>query len=93
MVEVKEAVKIAILYMNDLYDAAEVENLLLEEVELSEDEKHWLVTLSFKRQIEKLSELAYAMNHLTPEKEIRAYKVIKINTNDGQVESMKIRQL
>ncbi len=92
MIDVKEAVKIATGYMRDLYEADDIPNLLLEEVELSEDEKSWLVTLGFTREFLKPSPLAIAVTNDSP-REIRAYKVVRLNAVNGQVESLKIRKL
>lgn len=51
----------------------------LEEVELSEDEQYWLVTLSY--QVENFPEL------------VREYKSFKIHTESGKVVAMKIREV
>jgi hypothetical protein len=92
MFDVKEAVKIAVSYMKDLYQPEEIPNLLLEEAELSEDSKYWLVTLGFTRELVKASPFAIALTN-EPIREIRAYKVIKINIEDRRVEAMQIRKL
>lgn len=46
---VKDAVKIAAEYVGDLLSGEKIGDLRLEEVEASEDEKSWYVTLGFSR--------------------------------------------
>jgi hypothetical protein len=77
MMDVKQAVKIAQDYMDGLYRNS-VRGLLLEEVELSDDEQFWYVTLSWDVDI------------LGTE---RTYKIFKIKADDGRVISMKMRTL
>ena len=56
------------------------EDITLEEVELSEDEKFWFITLG---------NIEYRKG-LLPGYE-RRYKIFKVNSDTGQVMSMKIR--
>jgi hypothetical protein len=77
MMDVKDAVKVAENYMDSLYSDS-VRGLLLEEVELSDDEQFWCVTLSWDVDILGTQ---------------RTYKVFKIRANDGTVVSMKMRTL
>jgi hypothetical protein len=98
MVDLKEAVKIARDFMTDLYDGDRLSGLLLEEVELSGDEKSWLITFGFDTNRPTLepdsthgglrlsSAIAYP-------KYVREYKTIKVRAEDGKPESMKIRKL
>jgi hypothetical protein len=76
MVDVKEAAKTASDYLAGLYSLDAWDDLRLEEVELTEDEKYWLITLSYqdKKMIPR-----------------RQYKIFKINAETGKVQSMKIR--
>lgn len=78
MIDVKEAVKIAYEYFRSL--RPESGSVQLEEVEPTEDEGYWLITLS----------------HSSPDLfdvENRQYKTLKVNATDGRVVSMKIRVL
>ena len=52
MIDIKEAVKKAHEYITNIYPGDNFKNLYLEEVELSEDEKFWLVTFGFDRYYE-----------------------------------------
>lgn len=90
VIDVKQAVRSAIRYVNDLYEQKEPTDFMLEEVELSDDGKYWLITISFpqyQRQTNPLVALT------TPNYEQRIYKTIKVHTENGQAISMKIRQV
>jgi hypothetical protein len=95
MIDVKEAVKIAVDYLRNLYDSTELKDILLEEVVLSDDEKYWYVTLGFSRKVESMNPWGKLGLNTTEElsnKEYkREYKVFQIDTASGQVRSMKIR--
>ena len=45
IIEVQKAAHIAFDYLQQLYPSNEVTPLMLEEVELSEDENYWFITL------------------------------------------------
>lgn len=74
MVDIKRAVQNATEYLHQLglriYSDVE-----LEETELSEDEKFWIVTLGYKRDA------------IGP----RKYKSFTVRASDGEVVAMKIR--
>lgn len=71
----KEASEKSAEYLNDLRGIPNYD-IQLEEVELSPDEKYWLVTLSFPS--------GYLGN-------VRNYRIFKVNAETGEVLSMKIR--
>ncbi|MFW5845972.1 MAG: hypothetical protein ACOCXJ_07080 [Planctomycetota bacterium] len=83
MIDVKEAVRLATDYIKDLYDERELEDLTLEEVELSEDEQWWLVTLGHARRLSGMD--GFGGQHR------RCLRVFSIRADSGQVQSMKIR--
>jgi len=87
MINVKNAVKSAYDYFQSIQDLMNnhIEDLNLEEVELSEDEKFWLITLGFDRPIKT--------PNLFEEKYKRVYKLFKVNSETGAVEAMKIREV
>ena len=92
--DVRAAVGVARNYFSSIQDliSLEIQDIRLEEVELSEDEQFWLVTLGYN-----LPKPA-SPNSLIPEmiKGVefeRYYKIIKINADTKEVESMKIREL
>lgn len=92
MIDVKEAAKRAAEYFADLYPPDTYADLQLEEVELTEDEKFWLITLSYKperstqpTQVEKLLNL--------PPSVTRRFKQFKIDSENGKVYAMTIRKV
>jgi hypothetical protein len=80
MIVVKEAVRKAAEYFEDLYHG-QFKNVLLEEVELSDG--YWLVTLGYDVVPDVFSQLSGIR---------RRYKVFKIDGDTGDVMSMKIRE-
>jgi hypothetical protein len=88
MIEIKEAVKIAMDLVHDLYDPDSVNNPLLEEVILSQDEKNWAVTIGFdygERQVPPPSSFP---SESTPSRRNRIYKLILINIENGKPVAM-----
>jgi hypothetical protein len=81
MIGVQRAVASARDFAGGLLDAEKLSGISLEEVELSADERFWLVTLGFPA-LGRWSELAGAG---------RDYKVFKVDAETGIVSSMKIR--
>ena len=97
-INVKDAVRIAVEYVRGLYAPEELLDLRLEEVELSESGKYWLVTLGFVPEIKKqqrpIEPAAGGLLSMLRSQDLeREYKVVKINATSGDVQSMKIRQL
>lgn len=88
MIDAKESVRIAMEAMGELYGGEQTPQLMLEEVELSEDGRSWQVTLSFFRPIQKS-----AIEAMTGQPGVPVYKVLAIDAESGQVHSMKVRQM
>ena len=92
-IDVRAAVHAAQIYFQSLQDLMgnETTNLRLEEVELSEDKKFWLITLGY--------DLSNSVKNNPLETigigivENREYKIFKVDSETGEVESMKIREL
>ncbi len=91
MIDVKQAVKVATEYFVDLYVPNVFNDVQLEEVELTEDENYWLITLSYEKPISKTDSLGPigAMANLA--KRERGYKIFKIEADTEKAVSMKIR--
>lgn len=89
MIDVKEATRIAINYFSEL--VAPVQGLLLEEVELSPDDKFWEITLGYYPPPPPFSTLFPVSQDFKIED--RQYKELKIDTANGKVLSMKIRKV
>jgi hypothetical protein len=93
MVDVKEAAQRAADYFAKIYSDKPYSDVLLEEVELSEDEKYWLITLSYAYELPTVS-LVSPMNPFAKLKDgPRRYKLFKIDAATGNVKAMKIRSL
>ncbi len=87
---VKNAVKMAIEYVTDIFDTEQPENIGLEEVFLNEHDNVWEVTIGFSRpwDHQKVGLLASVQN-LNP---TRQYKIVKIDNDTEEVKSIKIRE-
>jgi len=94
MLDVRQAVAIAASYLTDLLAGEPIADVRLEEVELSEDEAVWNVTLSLLREPRLSSgNAASPMLQVIAPKLERLYKIVVIDANSGAVKSMKIRHL
>ena len=84
MINVKEATDKAKEYLLSFFPDAE--NVQLEEVELRVDKAHWLVTISYEGTSNSVaSSLLVGKTVL--------YKVFRIDAKNGDVISMKIRDI
>jgi len=92
MIDVKTAVQIAANHLGTLYEGYKIYDILLEEVERSEDGKWWLVTLGFSRPLPPQSIPALLKAWGAPDYK-REFKVFQIDSTDGLVRSMKIRKV
>jgi hypothetical protein len=89
MIDVKQAVKVSYDFVNQLYGSEPLKQLTLEEVELTEDDRFWLVTLGLTRPEAALNPIeAFIMP-----KQKREYKIIKVRADSGVVQSMKMREV
>jgi hypothetical protein len=85
MIDVKQAAQSASNFIAGLYSNETISDVMLEEVELSEDGKYWLITLSFAAPSSSVHPILGIRGRL--------YKIFKIDTDTGEVLSMKIREL
>ena len=90
MIDVKQAVSIAISNLNGLYPDTELAEIMLEEVELSSDSQHWLVTIGFDRP-KKYTGAGIGFPFPVAATE-RVYKTITISSDQGQFVSMRMRE-
>jgi len=71
---------------------AEIQDVLLEEVRRSEDERYWLVTMGFSRPVSPArNTLNLFENVLNPQMK-REYKIFEIDSTNGDVRAMRIRE-
>jgi hypothetical protein len=89
VIDAGKAVLAARIYIRS-HSGTFIKDLLLEEVELTDDRKFWLITLGFTQLTGSLEDL---LSTEAPEKEEIKYKIFKVNAETGKVESMKIREL
>jgi hypothetical protein len=92
-IDVRQAVIAAKEYLQSLKDqiGRQIEDLRLEEVELSEDKNFWLITLGFSRPADRAKNPLADLTD-SPKYE-REYKIFKIDSQTGEVQSMKIREV
>lgn len=87
--DVKEAVKAAKTYVQEVFSEEKLTNLGLEEVERDEHLNLWRVTLGFSRPWNTPRNPLYAVTQ-TPNP-VRAYKIVSLN-DSGKVVSIKLRE-
>jgi len=87
MISSNDAIDAAKKYLPDIA-GIDAHNIILEETELSDDNKFLYITLSFYRKRNSKEKNILDMDFL-PEYE-RAYRVFKVDTETGKVISMKI---
>jgi hypothetical protein len=80
LITAKRANEIARTYLKNLKNP---KNILLEEVEQSDDGKYWLITLSHDTDFSE---------NIVGFLKGRSYKVFKVNKHSGEVISMKLRR-
>ncbi len=93
MIDVKEAARLAAEYFANLYDPNTYTDLQLEEVELTDDEKYWMITLSYKKTEEPPKPTQFEKILNLPISGGRAYKHFKIAADSGKVHAMTIRKV
>jgi hypothetical protein len=92
MVDVKGAVGKAMDYLKNMYQIDQFKDVLLEEVNLSEDDKFWNVTIGFTRLQESTSggPMATLIGQSSEFK--REFKVFQIDAESGVLRSMRSRK-
>lgn len=96
MVTVKEAANTALDFARQFLGDNRINSLLLEEIELSDTQKEWLITISLPAPPVPQSSLALASASLSLRglsQEYRDYKVIRVDADNGQPTSIKIRKV
>ncbi|MBO1346976.1 MAG: hypothetical protein EBE86_006085 [Hormoscilla sp. GUM202] len=91
--DVRSAVVAAQKHFASLEDLMgfQIQDLMLEETEISEDKKYWFITLGFTRPVDRTKDSFVDLIAKSPDE--RDYKVFQINAETGEVQSMKIREL
>jgi len=84
MIDVRQAIDIAKEHLTVFFP--EAENVQLEEVELTTDKTHWLITLSYEGVTTSVASSLLVGKSLI-------YKQFKLDAESGDVISMKIRDI
>jgi hypothetical protein len=88
--QVKDAVKIAIAHIKDLFASESVSNVGLEEAEFEESTNAWAITVGFSRPWDYPKGIAALVDGASqPFK--RSYKVVRVSDPDGAILSVKDR--
>ena len=93
MIDVKEAVRVAVQYCGQLFGNLG-NNLELEEVVLSEDEKHWFITIGYDTPgtVSNAEMMAKVLSGVRARSSERKFKVVDVDAETGKVHAVKIRQ-
>jgi len=94
-IDVQEAVRKAVSYFHKLLpQLGRNANVMLEEVEESEDGSHWLITIGYdvERALSPAQRnLQSVLSPMPPV--VRKYKIFKVDAKTGRILSMKIRSV
>ena len=85
IMEVNEVAQKAFEYLKSFYPDAD--KAQLEEAEITDDNKFWLITLSYESKDIPAGPFLFSTG------KTRKLKIFKINASTGEVRSMKIRDL
>jgi hypothetical protein len=85
MINVNEASRKAIDHLISLYPEHDLGKILFEEAELTDDDKFWLITLSYKSPVAAggVGQSVFVGD--------RSYKIFKILAETGEIRSIKNR--
>lgn len=86
--KVKEAVKLAVGHVVELFEQDHLTNIGLEEVSFDPGEKEWVVTVGFSRPWDYPSQNALAALTSQQPPPRRAFKIVRISDNSGEVVSI-----
>lgn len=93
--DVKEAVKTAKVYVMDLFEGEDLENVGLEEVLFDDEAGVWKVTVGFTRPWDRAKNLMDAMSAVSAgefsEWKRRSFKIVQIQDGTGKVVSLTHR--
>ena len=92
MIDIKQAVHAAEKFFKELYDQETLKNFLVEEVELSEDEKDWVVTVGFDFGEVQVAEPALFTSKSSTPRAGRVFKEVQIDKETGEPRSIKTKK-
>ena len=89
--DLREAVNHAISVVVDLLADQEISDVGLEEVDASNTDRIWRITVGFYRPWDNKPSNALAALALSKDKQLRTYKVVGINMDDGSLAYIRNR--
>jgi hypothetical protein len=90
-IDVKKAVQIALKYFDELFPNLRHGNVLLEEVEVSDDGLYWLITIGFDRPQNLTHLQAIVLQSQGKIQMERHFKTVQVDIKTGKVRSMKVK--
>lgn len=93
MIDIKQAVQVAMQAAKEYHTGQEITNIELEEVEKLEDGGIWAITLGYYVPNINPNETALAVIMQGRRQYERKFKTFSISAETGEVLSMKIRQV
>jgi hypothetical protein len=88
-IDLRQAVKTAVKFFTESFGLARPSDAQLEEIEMSEDGRFWLITVGYDNPTAvNVVKGKFVLPHQVP---LRKYKVVKVDAQDGQPVSIKIR--
>jgi hypothetical protein len=88
-IDLRQAVQTAIKFFTDSFGLLRPSDAQLEEIEMSEDGRFWLITVGYDNPTAVNAVKGKFV--LPPRVPLRKYKVVKVDAQDGQAVSIKIR--
>jgi hypothetical protein len=94
-INARQAAQSAASYLNEIRDLidAKLKDIRLEEIELLEDQKNWIVTLGYDVPYEPSPLSVFQFMNPPETAYTRNYKIFEVNSETGDVQSMKIRSV
>jgi hypothetical protein len=93
MIDLKTAFTTALEFVKDTYSDPTLAEWRIEEFESenNNDDQYWLITVGFDRPLPELEDLSPELRHYINRKTLREYKVVRVNAETGEIDSMKFR--
>jgi hypothetical protein len=88
-VDVHQAVKAAMVFFQESFSVMPLRNVQLEEVDMTEDGKLWLITLGYDDPA--VSQIPTPVEVLMRPRPLRKFKVVHVDTTTGSVSAIKNR--
>lgn len=92
-ITVKQAVARAMAAAREFYSGQGIADITLEELEMSNDDRHWLITLGFYLPSKKpaATEWEETLRQIQGKTYEKRYKLFEVDARTGKVGAMKIR--